>query len=237
VLVRLVDAAGTEYWRSEGWPWGAPTAGWPLREVRPDGHTILLPANLPDGLYKLVVSFYDPETLDPLPVTDAHAGRPLDPPVRDVALLQVGASTAAAPVLTPAPRFGDAVALTGAALSGTVQPGAALDLLLTWMALAQPERDYTVFVHVLDAADNLVAQQDLPPLAGFAPTHLWQPGMTVEDQIAVPLPEDLPEGAYSVRVGLYTADGRLPVTLEGAPADDAVTLGSVDVRCCPARLP
>jgi hypothetical protein len=53
VLVRLVDGQGNEQWRSEGWPWGAPTAGWPLREVRPDGHTIALPADLPAGLYNL----------------------------------------------------------------------------------------------------------------------------------------------------------------------------------------
>ncbi|MDQ3248000.1 MAG: glycosyltransferase family 39 protein, partial [Chloroflexota bacterium] len=39
VLVRLVGQDGTELWREEGWPWGAPTTDWPLREVRPDGHT------------------------------------------------------------------------------------------------------------------------------------------------------------------------------------------------------
>ena len=238
VLVRLVDAAGIEHWRSEGWPWGAPTAGWPLREVRPDGHTVALPADLAAGLYKLAVSFYVPETLDPLPATDLRTGQPLDPPVRDVALLQVGESTLAAPALTPAPHFGETIALTRAALSSTARPGGNLDLLLVWSALAQPDHDYTVFVHVLDAAGNLVAQLDRPPLAGFAPTHLWQPGMNLADLISVPLPEELADGEYSVRVGLYTAeDGRLPVTQEDAPAGDAVTIGAVDLRCCPARLP
>jgi hypothetical protein len=237
VLVRLVDAQGNEHWRSEGWPWGAPTAGWPLREVRPDGHTVTLPADLPASLYKLVVAFYDPETLDPLPATDLHTGQPLDPSVRDVALLQVGQSTQAAPALNPPPNFGDAIALTRAALSSTVRPGGNLDLLLVWTALAQPARDYTVFIHVLDAAGNLVAQLDRPPLAGFAPTHLWQPGMNLAEQIAIPLPEELPDGAYSVRAGLYNADGRLLVTSDGAPAGDAVDLGAFDVRCCPARLP
>jgi len=237
VLVRLVDAQGNEHWRSEGWPWGAPTAGWPLREVRPDGHTVALPADLPAGLYKLVVSFYDPATLDLLPATDLRSGQPLDPPVRDVALLQVGESTLATPMLTPPPHFGAAIALSRAALSTTARPGEALTALLTWTALAQPARDYTVFVHVLDAAGNLVAQLDQPPLAGFAPTQLWQPGMTLVDQLAVPLPEELPEGEYTVRIGLYSAEGRLPVTREGAPAGDAIELGTVMVRCCPARLP
>jgi hypothetical protein len=184
-----------------------------------------------------VLAFYDPATLDPLPATDLHTGQPLDPSVRDVALLQVGQSTQAAPALNPPPNFGDAIALTRAALSSTVRPGGNLDLLLVWTALAQPARDYTVFIHVLDAAGNLVAQLDRPPLAGFAPTHLWQPGMNLAEQIAIPLPEELPDGAYSVRAGLYNADGRLLVTSDGAPAGDAVDLGAFDVRCCPARLP
>ena len=141
------------------------------------------------------------------------------------------------PMLTPPPHFGEAIALSRAALSTTARPGEALTALLTWTALAQPARDFTVFVHVLDAAGNLVAQLDQPPLAGFAPTRLWQPGMTLVDQLAVPLPEELPEGEYTVRVGLYSAEGRLPVTREGAPAGDAVKLGTVTVRCCPARLP
>ena len=53
----------------------------------------------------------------------------------------------------------------------------------------------------------------------------------------LPLPEELPEGEYTVHLGLYRAEGRLPVTRAGAPAGDAVELGTVTVRCCPARLP
>ena len=92
VLVRLVAPDGSELWREEGWPWGAATADWPLREIRPDGHTIAIPPDAAPGLYKLVLSFYDPATLDALPVTAVGSDELLNESERDVALIQVGAS-------------------------------------------------------------------------------------------------------------------------------------------------
>jgi len=78
VLVRLVDQDGNELWRDEGWPWGAPTTEWPLKEVRPDGHEVAIPENAPDGLYRFMLSFYDPATFAPLPLADPRSGQPMD---------------------------------------------------------------------------------------------------------------------------------------------------------------
>ena len=47
ILVRLTGADGQDIWRAEGWPWGAPTSGWPVRDVRPDGHQVVIPARCP----------------------------------------------------------------------------------------------------------------------------------------------------------------------------------------------
>ena len=66
ILARLVGADGQEYWRAEGWPWGAATANWQLGEVWPDGHRLAVPVNAPHGCYRLEVGFYDPETFAPL---------------------------------------------------------------------------------------------------------------------------------------------------------------------------
>lgn len=66
ILVRLMGADGQEYWRAEGWPWGAATANWQPGEVWPDGHLLAVPVNAPHGCYRLEVGFYDPETFDPL---------------------------------------------------------------------------------------------------------------------------------------------------------------------------
>ncbi len=194
LLLRLIAADGKELWRAEGWPWGAPTSAWPLREVRPDGHTVQIPADAPPGLYKLVASIYDPATFDPLPVQDMQSGALLDANQRDVALLQVGPPAAAALTFAQPWRLGDAFALRGATLPPTTTAGSDLPLTLEWESLAATPTDYTVFVHVVGADGNVVAQQDRPPANGFAPTHLWTPGLRVPDDYAIPLPPELSPG-------------------------------------------
>jgi hypothetical protein len=76
-----------------------------------------------------------------------------------------------------------------------------------------------------------VAQVDRPPLQGFAPTRLWQPGQRLVDTYNIPLPADLPAGTYAVQVGLYTLDGgRLPVTQGDKAVGDFVVVGSLNVQ-------
>lgn len=96
--------------------------------------------------------------------------------------------------------------------------GDALHVTLFWQAAQTPDLDYTAFVHLLDAAGNLVSQKDRPP-DGY-PTSDWRPGEWVMDTYAVPLQPDLPPGEYRLRTGFYY----LP-TLE--PLGTAIMLGSV----------
>jgi hypothetical protein len=73
--------------------------------------------------------------------------------------------------------------------------------------------DYTTFVHLTNSAGELVAQQDQPPLKGAYPTSLWDPGEIIADELALPLPAELPPGRYELLVGLYDplSGQRLPV--------------------------
>lgn len=100
----------------------------------------------------------------------------------------------------------------------TLQPGAETRLRLVWQAGAGLiGQDYTVFVHIKDAAGGIVAQADGPPRGGAYPTSLWAPGEYVADDYAFALPQ----GNYSVWAGLYEAEtGRRLMTVDaGAPAD------------------
>ena len=139
-------------------------------------------------------------------------------------MLQVGA-----PPDLPAPpdgavEFDRYVALTGASLPETRAPGDVLPIDLRWESLAATATDYTLFVHVVDAAGNQVAGQDQPPRGGFAPTHAWRPGQVLGDHVDVALPAELPAGEYSVRLGLYTLDGgRLPVVQDAILEDLCLT--------------
>ncbi|HAJ35794.1 MAG TPA: hypothetical protein DCL15_08885, partial [Chloroflexi bacterium] len=229
-LVRLVAPDGAELWRADGWPWGAPTSAWPVREVRPDGYTLTIPVDAMPGLYQLLLAFYDPATLTPLPATPVRGGEPLPAGEQKVALIQVGAPPDAAVTPLAAPfTFGDVAQLSGAALPETATPGAPVTLQLQWDALATPATDYTIFVHLVDAAGALAAQQDQPPLGGFAPTHTWQPGQRLVDAVTLTLPPDLAAGRYAVRVGLYAGDARLPVSQEGATVGDFAVVGEIVV--------
>lgn len=220
VLVRLVARDGQEVWRGEGWPWGAPTSDWPVREVRPDGHTIALPDSIAPGLYRLLLSFYDPETLEPLAAADP-SGAPLDSPERAVAMVQVGTPRPAVPLRAD---FGGTLALVDASIDGQPAPGEPLGLRLIWESLARTATSYTVFVHVVAADGTVVAQADSPPQEGFAATNLLLPRQQAEETRSVPLPAGLAPGAYAVRLGLYdpATQTRLPVSIDGAPAGDSV---------------
>ncbi len=93
-------------------------------------------------------------------------------------------------------------------------------LLLFWHAEAQPRTDYTVFIHLLDSQNELVAQFDGPPAAGGYPTSLWDPGEIIADERDL---GSLPAGHYRLFVGLYRSDTGERLPLQGA-ADGALQL-------------
>jgi hypothetical protein len=204
LLVRLVDAAGEELWRADGWPYGAPTSAWAVGDVRPDGYTVALPADSAPGLYKLEASLYDPATLDPVgaPVT---AG-----------VLRVGEPLPAGLVQA---TFGDSIQLHDAQVSVTPD-GLAVDLL--WQADARPPTDLVRFVQVLDDTGQVVAQQDGSVMNGFLPTQDWPLGWPIRDQVTLAAPV----GDYTVITGFYDAatQTRLPVSVGGKAAGDHVVV-------------
>ncbi|MCB8928257.1 MAG: DUF2723 domain-containing protein [Ardenticatenaceae bacterium] len=108
------------------------------------------------------------------------------------------------PLPEGATNFEDKIALLGVDIPArTLQPGGLLELTLTWQALAPLAEDYTVFVQVLDANDQIVGQIDSWPVQGTYPTSQWTPGETVVDRHQVQLAGELPPGPYRVQVGFY----------------------------------
>jgi hypothetical protein len=96
--------------------------------------------------------------------------------------------------------------------------GAATTLTLAWQAQAPMAQDYTVFVHVLDALGQTVAQRDSLPRAGAYPTSLWEPGEFILDDYAF----EVPPGAYHIAVGLYLAETGERLQLVRRLADEIV---------------
>ena len=94
-----------------------------------------------------------------------------------------------------------------------VRPGEELHLTLYWQALEDGDRDYTVFVHLLDQEGQMWDQADAQPLSGDYPTSFWGQGELIRDRHVLSLPPQAPPGTYKIEVGMYLlATGeRLPV--------------------------
>jgi 4-amino-4-deoxy-L-arabinose transferase-like glycosyltransferase len=115
------------------------------------------------------------------------------------------------------------IQLQGYGLQATGE-GGQYTLTLYWLCLKQPNQDYTVFVHVLDASGAILFQQDAPPKMGDAvyPTSLWDAQERVDDRRTI----TLPKGSVRLRIGWYAASARL-VALKADGSrwpDDAVLI-------------
>lgn len=130
---------------------------------------------------------------------------------------------------TPDPRieanvdFGRHIRLVGADVDRTT---ARINLDLYWEALRQPHHAYTVFVHVLDAQGNLIAQQDNMPVHDQLPTSCWRPSEEIADPYTINLPADGPRPA-SIEIGLYRLDtGQRLTRRDGAGTTWTIPLAS-----------
>ena len=122
------------------------------------------------------------------------------------------------------------IRLKGYAVTPAVQRHGQLLLTLLWESLQPVTTDYQVFVHLLDASGNKLAQRDGQPVQWMRPTSTWQPGEEIVDRYGLLLPQDLAEGRYTLAVGLYDSvtGQRLPIS--AGPANYAIELGPVEVR-------
>ena len=118
----------------------------------------------------------------------------------------------------------------------SVKQGDVVNLILQWESIAPAEESYTVFVHLIDAANRPWLTLDYTPLGGSTPTHLWipkwLPGQKMLDPYRLLLPADLPPGTYFIEVGLYdmTSGRRLHISDENGNLNgDRVILGTVTV--------
>lgn len=84
-------------------------------------------------------------------------------------------------------------------------------IAVAWVALQQPERDYSIAVHLVTVVppispDQIIDQYDVRhPVYGFSPTTTWQMGQVIHDTYLVTQPNDaLPPVA--IRITAYYID-------------------------------
>ena len=115
----------------------------------------------------------------------------------------------------------------------TFRTGDSIPVTLQWRALQPVGRSYKVFVHLL-APDmvTLLAAGDSEPVNGLNPTSAWQAGDIIIDPHQITIPQEVAPGTYQIRVGLYTAEGRLPVNDAGLAQvrDNSIFVSNVVIQ-------
>jgi hypothetical protein len=106
-------------------------------------------------------------------------------------------------------------------------PGDVVEIHLAWQALAPVDISYRIYLHVLDADGNLVAQSDGEPAGWSRPTTGWAVGEIVSDVRSVKIPADAAAGDTTMRVGVYAPDGARLVTTEG---DDGTIVATIEIE-------
>jgi hypothetical protein len=207
-----------------------PLQRWPAGRYEIRNWSLPLDAHLSPGVYDLRFGLFrtaDGESVNAHPLEDEMA--------RQAYLHAAPIGRIKVPPAAPAPdemqkatpvqaRFGDTFLLSSYALEYDRAERVAR-VALYWQSLAETKNDYTIFVHVLDASGQVVAQRDAQPLGGRYPTSVWDPQDMIIERYEFGIPVDA-EAPYSIEIGMY-AYPTLERLLVNSGGDDHITLSNV----------
>jgi hypothetical protein len=229
-FVHLRDPTGKGVTQADDPPFDGlhPTDHWLPGERLRDERRLTVPETTPPGRYQLVVGWYDPLTLDRLPLVNG-----------DDALLLASVPVGQIEIDEPGSRV-DAVLDGQVQLLGydlwrqqdggwvplvdgePVAAGERLRVRLVWKALAEMERNYTAFVHLRNVDGTLWGQHDGQPVGGSHPTSIWRQGEEVADEHEFIVSHGA-AGVGELVAGMYHLQ-----TMERL--DEAVVLRQIEVR-------
>jgi hypothetical protein len=199
----LLDASGASLAERTEKPVGDtyPTAWWQAGDLVRDPHALPIPAAVPEGRYSLALSLI--RAADGKPVANQQ-GETMLHLVEIEVVDRDHRYEPTTPNHVQEAQLGAAVELAGYDMREVVRaPGSPLEVTLHWHVLDTPDKGYHTFVHLLDAAGQIVAQHDGPPGEGEAPALGWLPGEYLVDSHLLSLPFVLPDGEYRLVAGLY----------------------------------
>ncbi|MEY3990524.1 MAG: hypothetical protein RI985_1605, partial [Chloroflexota bacterium] len=111
--------------------------------------------------------------------------------------------------------FDDQIKLRGITIKplGTFyKPGGSVPIELYWQAIADPKRDYRIFVHLCQRCNEPpLTVNDGPPFEGHGDAGrmtTWKIDDPVHDEHSLVLPKDIVPGNYAIIIGVYDNDGQ-----------------------------
>lgn len=130
-------------------------------------------------------------------------------------------------------NFGNLFWLVGYDLDQSrVKPGQTIELALYWQPQENLDRDYRVFVHLVNPNGAVVTQWNTEPMFGYYTTGLWRRGAIVTDLFPIRIPPDVLPGIYRFEIGWVSfGDERLELLdLNGQAIDDKLIFGEIHVE-------
>jgi hypothetical protein len=118
-------------------------------------------------------------------------------------------------------------------IGAAVAPGSSLPVKIYFTTDAPIEEDYTLFLHLADANNNLLYQFDGVAGRGGHPTRQWRPGEVFADEYALTIPPASAPGLATLSAGFYPirdVDARQRVsTPDGQSLGDRLVLAQVRI--------
>ncbi len=174
-----------------------PTDRWKRRDLWRGLGVFHVPGRLEAGDYQVALQLVD-EAGDTLGDPVVIGQMAVDTPARTFTLPDVEVEAEAA--------WENGITLVGYNLNDRlIRPGESLHLSLFWQPEDELTDSLTVFVHLIDEANQIVAQHDQIPVSGGRPTTGWAPGEIIEDPYALLVKPEVPPGDYRIRIGWYDA--------------------------------
>jgi hypothetical protein len=202
--IHLIDTNGKEIGKRDSYPGHGmlPTRLWYAGKIFRDEYWLPINADATSGLAQIQVSLYSRTTKRDLQAIDTQ-GNSITP---FIAQIKIGTTNQT--VVPQMQNKTNYVLDKQIALIGyDINPGFQINLY--WKRIAPIDNDYKVFIHLVDANNKLIAQQDRLPMNGTNPTSLWDDGEIVVDKYIFD-----GSNARKILVGMYRIDTneRLAIT-------------------------
>ncbi|MBI4301617.1 MAG: glycosyltransferase family 39 protein [Chloroflexi bacterium] len=227
----LIDLSGDMWGQADDSSF--PTAEWRAGDIVVGRYDLSIRKDAPPGKYRVEVGAYDRATLERLAAVDLGRTAISLGEVKVAASNPVNVQEIVCPLVA---QWGDGIRLLGYNLHLDQRPGVVRQgspqkglagVTLYWQAENQPQKDYTVFVQLLDAAGRLVSQDDSMPDRGGFPTSWWEKKEIVKDDHEIALPQTLVPGDYRLIVGFYVLETGQRLTLDNG--SDYLTFTSLTI--------
>ncbi len=229
VRLRLVGESGHVWLEEEGrHPVSGyyPTVAWRPGEIVPDFHELAISKALPPGAYELEVGLFPPFSQESIAI--AQIGR--------VDILAGEGWQSPDELAIPYPlraSFADKLILLGYDRPSFVRPDGSAILTLYWQRLRERQADYDIALQMVDESENVLWQENVPPLFSEHPTSRWGVGQIVQTSHALTMPATA--GEVGLRVGLSHGPGEMLAVRRHwlAPLSEWRPLRPIQVRSAP----